>query len=73
MGENTIRVTSYRDKSADIDDAAAGWAVRLDGEPLSPDETSTLETWLAGDIRRRGALARAMALLTVEGCGRRLN
>ena len=67
----TNRLTNHRDTSAEIDDAAAGWAARLDGETLTPDETLTLETWLAGDPRRRGALARAMAILAHRACGPR--
>ncbi len=53
-----------RESSEDIDNAAAEWAARLDGAPLSPEETLTLEAWAAADTRRQGALARAMAILT---------
>lgn len=53
-----------RESSEDIDSAAADWAARLDGGPLSPSEQLTLEAWIAADTRRQGALARAMAILT---------
>ena len=62
-----MTTNNHRETSADIDDAAATWAARLDGEPLTADETHILETWLAGDPRRRGALARAMAVLAHPG------
>lgn len=53
-----------RETSEEIDQAAADWAARLDGEPLSSDEKLSLEAWVAADPRRQGALARAMAILT---------
>lgn len=46
-----------------IDEAAADWAARLDGGPLSPSDQATLDQWLAADERRVGALARALAIL----------
>jgi len=49
--------------SDEIDDVAAGWAARLDARSLTLEEQGDLELWLAGDIRRRGALARAMAVM----------
>jgi transmembrane sensor len=52
-----------RKTSEQIDAAAAAWAARLDGEPLSTDERKSLEDWAAADPRRAGALARAMAIL----------
>ncbi|WP_372784546.1 FecR domain-containing protein [Phenylobacterium sp.] len=52
-----------RETSEDIDDAAAVWAARLDGEPLSFEERRALEAWTTADPRRQGALARAMAIL----------
>jgi transmembrane sensor len=64
-----VTTNEHLETSADIDEAAATWATRLDGEPLTPDETQILETWLAGDPRRRGALARAMAILAHPGRG----
>lgn len=50
-----------RETAATIDDAASEWAARLD-RGLTGDERQALETWLAGDTRRVGALARARAL-----------
>ena len=38
--------------------AAARWAVRLEGEPLSAVEQRALEAWLAGDPARRAELSR---------------
>ena len=64
-----MTTNNHRETSADIDETAASWAARLDGEPLTPDESQTLETWLEGDPRRRGALARAMAILAHPGRG----
>ena len=52
-----------RESSEDIDHAAADWAARLDRAALSDRETQDLETWASADPRRRGALARAMAIL----------
>lgn len=61
--------------SAEIDaneDAAARWAIRLDGEPLSDSEQVELDLWLAGEPRRRGALLRAEAALAYLDRGRAL-
>ena len=52
-----------RESSAEIDAAAAEWAVRVDHAPLADAERAELEAWLAGDIRRRGAFVRAKAVL----------
>ncbi|MGP7796999.1 FecR family protein [Sphingomonas sp. CLY1604] len=60
-------MTSARD-----DDHAARWAVRLDGEPLSPREQAELDGWLEADERRRGALLRAEAALAYLDRGRAL-
>lgn len=49
----------------DIDDAAVGWAVRIDADDLSSTEQSALDAWLAADPRHRGALLRAEAALTL--------
>lgn len=54
------------------DDEAARWAIRLDGATLEPAEQAALETWLAGDERRRGALLRAQAALAYLDRGRAL-
>src|SRR5258706_12707060 len=58
-----VSMTS-RESSEEIDNAAAEWAARLDGAPLSPEERLSLEAWASADPRRQGALARAMAILT---------
>lgn len=50
-----------RETADSIDDAASDWAARLD-RGLNEGEQQALETWLAGDVRRVGALARARAL-----------
>ena len=52
-----------RESSADIEAAAALWAVRADDAAPSPDDEAALEAWLAGDLRRLGAYARARAML----------
>jgi transmembrane sensor len=46
----------------EIDAAAADWAARAD-RGLSPDDAQTLEAWLAGDVRRVGAYAKARAVM----------
>ena len=48
--------------ASDIDDDAADWAARLDGRP---GDDGGVETWLAGDPRRAGALLRARAALSL--------
>ena len=51
-----------RESSAQIDDVAALWVARIEARPLSPDEEIELDEWLAGDVRRQGAFARARAV-----------
>lgn len=51
-----------RETSRDIEQAAAQWVARMDRAPLSCTEQERLQEWLAGDVRRRGALLRARAL-----------
>jgi len=51
-----------RETSAEIDAAAADWAVRVDDGPLDPQGQAALDGWLAGDSRRLGAYARARAV-----------
>ena len=51
-----------RDSSAGIERDAARWVARMDRAPLSAADSAELERWLAGDVRRRGALLRARAL-----------
>jgi transmembrane sensor len=53
---------AVRETHRDIDRAAAEWAARQDRGPLSPDDAASLEAWLRGDPRRRGALLRARAV-----------
>lgn len=50
-----------REAAHEIDEVAAHWAVRVDVGDLSPEEQATLDAWLAGDPRRRGAYLRAKA------------
>lgn len=54
----------HRLPANDIDQCAADWAARIDGDPLSPQEEAVLYAWLGQDVRHRGALARAQAVLT---------
>jgi len=51
-----------RESSARINDAAALWAARIDAGALSAEEELELDAWLAADVRRRGAFARARAI-----------
>jgi transmembrane sensor len=46
---------------SDIKSEAASWAVRVDAGPLDEARRVELESWLAGDPRRRGAFLRAQA------------
>ena len=46
---------------SDIKSEAAAWAVRVDAGPPDEARRLELETWLAGDPRRRGAFLRAQA------------
>ncbi len=50
------------ESSAEIARAAAAWVARMDRAPLDAADQQRLRLWLAGDIRRRGALVRAQAL-----------
>ncbi|KRA60093.1 iron dicitrate transport regulator FecR [Caulobacter sp. Root655] len=50
-----------RESAADIEAQAARWVVRVDRDDLTSAARAELETWLAGDSRRRGAYARAQA------------
>ena len=52
-----------RETSAEIDAAAANWAVRVDDDSLDAAGQAELDAWLSGDIRRRGSFARAQAML----------
>lgn len=48
---------------APIDDEAAEWAARIDAAPLDDENRTGLQTWLEQDVRHRGALLRAQAML----------
>lgn len=52
-----------REISTKIDDAAAVWVARLDRGALSDAEDARLRAWLAEDVRRMGAFARARAMM----------
>lgn len=52
-----------RETSAEIEEAASAWAARIDRAMLEPGEQAALESWLAGDMRRLGAFARAQAMM----------
>jgi transmembrane sensor len=52
-----------RETSAEIEQAACAWAARLDRAALGMDEQQALDAWLAGDMRRLGAFARAQAMM----------
>lgn len=56
-----------RETSQSIDDDAAIWVARRDRTPLTASEEAELETWMAGDDRRPGALLRAQALYIAAG------
>lgn len=64
---------TQRETSAAIDDAAAAWLARLDRAPLIGLEACELEAWLAGDVRRRGAFARARAVMVYTDRARTLD
>lgn len=49
--------------SSDIDKAAAAWVARADRGSLTDAERADLDAWLAGDLRRQGAFARASAVM----------
>ena len=51
------------ESSRKIDEDAALWVARIDRAPLSADEQRELDAWLAGDVRRRGAFAKAHAVM----------
>ena len=59
----TLGQMANRESSARIDDAAALWAARIDARALSDEEKREFDAWLAGDVRRQGAYARACAIL----------
>lgn len=52
---------SERETPQAIHDSAVAWVVRLDRSDGDPQTRAELESWLAGDVRRRGAFFRAQA------------
>lgn len=54
---------SKRETSAEIDETAAHWALRIDEAGLDEDAQAAFNLWLEGDMRRVGAFARAQAVL----------
>lgn len=50
-----------RESAVTIEATASSWVAKLD-RGLTQDENTELESWLAGDPRRQGALARAQAI-----------
>ena len=52
-----------RETSSEIDTAAALWVARMDRAPLSDVDRLLFQAWIDGDIRRRGAYARARAVM----------
>jgi transmembrane sensor len=56
----------------EIDEDAAGWALRLDDSVDPAVLENDLQTWLAGDARRNGALLRAQAALSLTDRARAL-
>jgi transmembrane sensor len=63
---------SVHESSRQDDDQACIWAIRIDAGELEPNSAAQLETWLAGNARRRGALLRAQAALSFLDRGRAL-
>ncbi|QJU58317.1 hypothetical protein HL653_11450 [Sphingomonas sp. AP4-R1] len=61
-----------REPSDAIDAAAADWAARIDRGALHEADDVALDAWLAGDIRRVGALARAEAVMARAEAARAL-
>jgi len=55
-------VKTQSNSARSIDKVAADWVARLDAGPLTEDEQSELDGWLAADSRCLGAFARARAL-----------
>ncbi len=64
---------SVRQTADEIETDAARWVMRLDREGHVPALTADLESWLAGDARRAGALLQAEAAWTLLDRGQMLN
>ncbi len=54
-----------REKAEDIEAEAARWVWRRDRDGRTPKLEAGLEAWLAGDVRRQGALLKAEAVWTL--------
>lgn len=54
-----------REKAEDIEAEAARWVWRRDRDGRTPELEVGLEAWLAGDVRRHGALLKAEAVWTL--------
>jgi transmembrane sensor len=52
-----------RETSAEIDEQAAEWALRVDDASFRPADKAAMDAWLGGDARRIGAYAKARAVL----------
>jgi transmembrane sensor len=63
---------SVHESSRQDDDQASIWAIKIDAGELEPTSAAELETWLAGNGRRQGALLRAQAALSFLDRGRAL-
>ncbi|UNU44611.1 DUF4880 domain-containing protein [Sphingopyxis sp. YF1] len=61
-----------RETSSAIEAAAIGWVAKLDRGPLSENESAALDAWLTSDSRRRGAFARAQAVMALADRSRAL-
>jgi transmembrane sensor len=62
-------VIPQKQTAKSVDEQAAEWAARVDAGALGIEEQGALEAWLAGDVRRAGAFARARALLAAVELG----
>jgi transmembrane sensor len=63
---------SLHESSRQDDDQASIWAIKIDAGELEPNSAAELDAWLAGNRRRRGALLRAQAALSLLDRGRAL-
>jgi len=54
-----------RERAEDIEAEAARWVWRRDRDGRTPELEAGLEAWLAGDVRRHGALLKAEAVWTL--------
>lgn len=57
-----------RESAVDIEQAAAGWVIRLDADTCTESDRAEFARWLASDSRHRGALLQADATwLALDG------